>query len=399
MTTASPEAKISCQAVWKIYGPDPHRIKETIAPGESRAEVLKRSNHLIAVRDVSFDIGEGETFVVMGLSGSGKSTLVRCISRLVRPTAGAILVDGENIAPMSDKQLLNLRRHKMSMVFQHFGLFPHRNVIDNVAYGLEIQGVDKTARLRKAGEVLDLVGLTGWERHHPHQLSGGMKQRVGLARALAVDPEILLFDEPFSALDPLIRREMQNELLRIQKVVRKTMVFITHDSLEAMKVGNRIAIMNDGEVAQVDTLENIITNPATDHVRSFIEDVPHSKVLTAGSIMATDTLVVADGDDAQAVLARMDGTACETAFVNNADGRFLGTVTRQNIEHAARQGNTTAGSVRDEQTRTVVPGTLLDQLIGITAQSDAAVAVVDPSSRLLGSVDRKSVMLALAERG
>lgn len=399
MTTASQEAKISCRAVWKLYGSDPARVKETITPDESRAQVLKRSNHLVAVRDVSFDISEGETFVVMGLSGSGKSTLVRCISRLVRPTAGALLVDGENIAPMSDKQLLNLRRHKMSMVFQHFGLFPHRCVIDNVVYGLEIQGVDRASRMRKAGEVLDLVGLTGWERHYPHQLSGGMKQRVGLARALAVDPEILLFDEPFSALDPLIRREMQNELLRIQKVVRKTMVFITHDSLEAMKVGNRIAIMNDGEVVQVGTLEDIITNPANDHVRSFIEDVPHSKVLTAGSIMATGNLVVSDSDDAGAVLAKMDGTSSETAFVNSADGQFLGTVSRKDIEHAAKLGNATAGSVKDDRARTVVPETVLDKLIGVTARSDAAVAVVDPSRRLVGSIDRKSVMLALAERG
>lgn len=399
MRTGSQEAKISCRAVWKIYGSDPIRVRETITPDESRAEVLKRSNHLIAVRDVSFDIGEGETFVVMGLSGSGKSTLVRCISRLVRPTAGAILVDGENIAPMSDKQLLNLRRHKMSMVFQHFGLFPHRCVIDNVAYGLEIQGVTRASRMRKAGEVLDLVGLTGWERHYPHQLSGGMKQRVGLARALAVDPEILLFDEPFSALDPLIRREMQNELLRIQKVVRKTMVFITHDSLEAMRVGSRIAIMNDGGVVQVGTLEDIVTNPANDHVRSFIEDVPRSKVLTAGSIMTTGNLVVADSDDAGAVLARMDGTSSETAFVNGADGQFLGTVSRKDIERAAKLGNATADSMKDDRARTVVPETVLDKLIGVTARSDGAVAVVDPSSRLVGSIDRKSVMLALAERG
>ena len=242
---------------------------------------------------------------------------------------------------MDDKKLIELRRHNMSMVFQHFGLFPHRRVIDNIAYGLEVQGVAKAARLKKAGEVLEMVGLAGWEHHYPHQLSGGMQQRVGLARALAVDPEILLFDEPFSALDPLIRRDMQDELLRIQDVVHKTMIFITHDFSEAIKMGDRIAIMKDGEFVQIGTPEDVVANPADDYVRDFTEDVPRYKVLTARSVMK----------------------AAAGASVNGL--------------------------------RRVPADTLLDELIPLTATSDEALAVIDADGALLGTIDRTAVMLAL----
>jgi glycine betaine/proline transport system ATP-binding protein len=237
--------KISCHGLWKIFGPDPLKVQQALKSGQSKDKVLEETGHVVAVKDVSFDVREGEIFVVMGLSGSGKSTLVRCISRLIEPTDGRLSVEGTDVMVMDDKELLDLRRHKMSMVFQHFGLFPHRRVIENIAYGLEVQGVDKAVRLEKARQVLDLVGLKGWEQHYPHELSGGMQQRVGLARALAVDPEILLCDEPFSALDPLIRREMQDELINLQKVVRKTIIFITHDFLEAIKLGDHICIMKD----------------------------------------------------------------------------------------------------------------------------------------------------------
>jgi glycine betaine/proline transport system ATP-binding protein len=228
------EPKIRCRNLWKVFGRNPERVLRDLDPALSRKEVQERTGHVIAVKDVSFEVQQGETFVVMGLSGSGKSTLVRCISRLVEPTAGQIVIDGADVTEMSDRQLIDLRRHKMSMVFQHFGLLPHRRVIDNVAYGLEVQGMPKAARHKKADEVLELVGLAGWENNYPRELSGGMQQRVGLARALAVDPDIMLFDEPFSALDPLIRREMQDELHRLQDVVHKTMIFITHDFLEAV---------------------------------------------------------------------------------------------------------------------------------------------------------------------
>jgi glycine betaine/proline transport system ATP-binding protein len=281
----SSPTKLSCRNVWKIFGSRPERAQEMARAGVSKAEILDQSGHVIAVQDVSFEVRRGEIFVVMGLSGSGKSTLVRCLSRLIEPSAGEILIDGEDLIQMDEKALRELRRHKMSMVFQHFGLFPHRQVIDNVAYGLEVQGIKKEQRHRRAQEVLDLVGLSGWERYYPQELSGGMQQRVGLARALAVDPEIMLFDEPFSALDPLIRREMQDELCNLQNVMQKTMIFITHDFLEALKLGDQIAIMKDGEIVQVGAPEEIVAHPVNDYVRAFTRDAPKAKVLDVASVM------------------------------------------------------------------------------------------------------------------
>ena len=278
-------SKIICKNIWKIFGSNSQNILKNLDRSLSRSEVQEQTGHVIAVKDVSFSIETGETFVVMGLSGSGKSTLVRCISRLIEPTAGEIIIDNEDVIKMSPSELLHMRRHRMSMVFQHFGLFPHRKVLDNINYGLEIRGVDRKKRNERAMEVLSLVGLEGWEDNYPRELSGGMQQRVGLARALAVDPEILIFDEPFSALDPLIRREMQDELLSIQKMVQKTMVFITHDFLEAIKMGDHIAIMKDGEISQIGTPEEIVANPVDQYVRDFTEDVPRHKVLSAGKIM------------------------------------------------------------------------------------------------------------------
>ena len=277
--------KIACLGVWKVFGSTPARVAASITPQMTRSQVLESSGHVLAVRDVSFDVQEGEIFVVMGLSGSGKSTLIRCLSRLIDPTLGSILVNGEDVTKMNGEQLRLLRRNRMSMVFQRFGLFSHRRVLDNIAYGLEVQGMAKDKRLARAREILELVELHGWENHYPHELSGGMQQRVGLARALAVDPEILLCDEPFSALDPLIRRDMQNELIRLQKNLRKTMVFITHDFLEAIKIGDRIAVMKDGEIVQVGTPEQIVAHPVNDYVREFTKDVPRVKVLTARSVM------------------------------------------------------------------------------------------------------------------
>ena len=278
-------SKITCKNVWKIFGSNPKNILKNLDRSLSRSEVQEQTGHVIAVKDVNFSIEKGETFVVMGLSGSGKSTLVRCISRLIEPTTGEVIVDNEDVIKMNSSELLHMRRHRMSMVFQHFGLFPHRKVLDNINYGLEIRGMDRKKRNERAMEVLSLVGLDGWEDNYPRELSGGMQQRVGLSRALAVDPEILIFDEPFSALDPLIRREMQDELLSIQKMVQKTMVFITHDFLEAIKMGDHIAIMKDGEISQIGTPEEIVANPVDQYVRDFTEDVPRYKVLSAGKIM------------------------------------------------------------------------------------------------------------------
>ena len=240
----------------------------------------KKTGCVAAVRDVSFDVASGEVFVVMGLSGSGKSTLVRCLTRLVEPTAGTVMFEGEDLTKADERRLRDLRRHKFSMVFQHFGLLPHRRVIDNVAYGLEIRGEGKKERLAKAGEVVELVGLEGYENAYPDQLSGGMQQRVGLARALAVDPDVMFYDEPFSALDPLIRRGMQDEVLRLHHEVGKTMVFITHDLSEALRLGDRIVIMRDGAVVQMGTPDELVGAPADEYVREFTKDVPRSHVLT-----------------------------------------------------------------------------------------------------------------------
>lgn len=279
------DAKIVCNNIWKVFGPNAERVLRDMDRSLSRAEVQEQTGHVVGVKDVSFSVTEGETFVVMGLSGSGKSTLVRCLSRLIDPTDGQVLVDGQDITTASHSELKQLRRNKMAMVFQHFGLFPHRKVIDNVAYGLEVRGEGRKQRYEKAMNIIELVGLDGWAEHYPRELSGGMQQRVGLARAMAVEPEILLFDEPFSALDPLIRREMQDELLRLQSRLKKTMVFITHDFLEAIKMGDNIMIMRDGAISQMGTPEEIVANPADKYVADFTEDVPRYKVLSAGKVM------------------------------------------------------------------------------------------------------------------
>lgn len=275
-------AKIACRHVWKIFGPKSKKLFKMQLQQEAP---VHKAGHVVAVRDVSFEVAAGEIFVVMGLSGSGKSTLVRCLTRLIEPTSGQVLIDGQDVLAMSRAELRNLRLHHVSMVFQQFGLFPHRRVIDNVAYGLEVRRVKKKERLSRANEMLELVGLQGWGDHLPRELSGGMQQRVGLARALAVNPDILLFDEPFSALDPLIRREMQDELLRLQSLMHKTVVFVTHDFGEAVKLGSRIAIMKDGQIVQVGTPEAIVTRPADDYVRAFARDIPRARVLTVQSIM------------------------------------------------------------------------------------------------------------------
>ena len=339
----NPQFTISCRKVWKIFGPNPGGIRPLIDQGLTRNEILTQTGHVIAVRDVSFDVRPGEIFVVMGLSGSGKSTLIRCLSRLIEPTAGEIVVDGQNIVGFDTEQLRALRRHKMSMVFQRFGLFPHRTILENVSYGLEVQGIKKAERHSQAQQVLEMVGLKGWEQYYPHELSGGMQQRVGLARALAVDPEILLCDEPFSALDPLIRREMQDELLRLQKTLNKTLVFITHDFLEALKLGHHIAIMKDGEIVQLGKPEEIVAHPINDYVREFTRDVPRIKILTARTIMR---VAVADPDG----------------------------------EHVSVHADTN-----------------LEALIGLTAVSDDPLVVLDDDNCVIGMVDRTAVLQALTE--
>ncbi|HYJ67217.1 MAG TPA: glycine betaine/L-proline ABC transporter ATP-binding protein [Nocardioidaceae bacterium] len=279
------ESAVKVDSLWKVFGPKASSIPGSPQADLSPAELRAETGCVAAVRDMSFEVAPGEVFVVMGLSGSGKSTLVRCLIRLIEPTAGTVEIAGDDVRNMSDGQLRELRRHHVAMVFQHFGLLPHRRVIDNVAYGLEIRGVRKTERYEKAAEILELVGLSGNENSFPDQLSGGMQQRVGLGRALAVDPGLMLFDEPFSALDPLIRRDMQNEVIRLHSEVGKTMIFITHDLQEALKLGDRILIMRDGKLIQIGTPDEIVAAPADDYVRDFVSDVPRSHVVTLKWVM------------------------------------------------------------------------------------------------------------------
>ena len=331
---------IRCNNLWVVFGPDADAISGSDTDHRSKEQLLHDTGNVIAVRDVSFEVSPGETFVIMGLSGSGKSTLVRCLSRLIEPTSGEIYISDENLLDMTVSELRELRRHRMSTVFQHFGNFPHKKVIDNVTYGLQVQGVPPRVRRQRAQEVIEIVGLGGWEHRYPQELSGGMQQRVGLARALAVDPEILLFDEPFSALDPLIRRELQDELINLQRRVRKTIVFITHDFLEALKMGDRIAIMKDGEFVQTGTPEEVLISPANEYVRDFTKDVPRYKVLTARSVMSHE---FEQGEDLpqDCLTAQIDTTVEELiplcmsselpVAIQAANGKIVGRVDRQSL--------------------------------------------------------------------
>src|ERR1043165_3953555 len=279
------DSAITVRGLWKVYGPRPERIVGSPLADLPRRELAAQTGNVVAMRDIDMDVAPGEVFVVMGLSGSGKSTLIRCLTRLIEPTVGSVRIGEVDVSKADKATLLDVRRNKVSMVFQHFGLLPHRTLVDNVAFGLEVRGVDKAARRRKASETLELVGLSEMGAYRPHQLSGGQQHRVGLARALATDPEIMLFDEPFSALDPLIRRDMQDEVVRLQRELKKTMIFITHDLAEALKLGDRIAIMKDGHFVQVGTPEEVVSEPADDYVADFTKEVPRAHVLTVRSIM------------------------------------------------------------------------------------------------------------------
>jgi glycine betaine/proline transport system ATP-binding protein len=278
------QPKIICKNVWKLYGPDPKKFLAE-HDGNPDTAAIKAGGYIPAVRDASLEVNESEIVVLMGLSGSGKSTLVRCLSRLIEATAGSIDFDGQDLLAVSEKELIELRRHKMGMVFQHFALFPHRTVLENVAFPLEVQGVDREVRNAKALEIIDLVGLAGRGDYYPRELSGGQQQRVGIGRSLAVEPDVWFLDEPFSALDPLIRKEMQDEFLRLQSTLHKTIVFITHDFDEAIRLADRIAIMHDGIIEQIGTAEDLVTNPATDYVTAFTRDIPRSNLLRVHTLM------------------------------------------------------------------------------------------------------------------
>lgn len=320
--------KLACRHVWKIYGPHPERLLAEGTPPS--LDQIRQSHHIGAVRDVSLEIGEGEIFVIMGLSGSGKSTLVRCLSRLIEPTGGEILYDGEDLLKASPARMIEIRRHRMGMVFQHFALLPHLTVLENVAFPLEVQGMERTARETRAREVIQLVGLQGREGNYPRQLSGGQQQRVGIARSLAVEPDLWFLDEPFSALDPLIRREMQEEFLRIQRQLKKTIVFITHDFDEAIRLADRIAIMKDGQVVQVATPEELVLAPADSYVSAFTAHVARAKVVSLGRIVMPGVPEVVAGSlpaDARIESVAEQIVTANAPFSVQRDGVLIGHVT------------------------------------------------------------------------
>ena len=388
-------AKIEIEHLYKIFGKNAEKGLALARQGKAKADILEKTGCAVGVSDASLQIEEGEFVVVMGLSGSGKSTLLRCVNRLIEPTAGTVRIDGVDVTSLDDDGLRELRRKHFGMVFQRFALLPHRTVLANTEFGLEIQGMEKAERERKAREALALVGLEGWEASYPGQLSGGMQQRVGLARAMAVDPDILLMDEAFSALDPLIRRDMQEELLSLQSRMHKTILFITHDLDEALHLGDRIVIMKDAQVVQVGDPEEILTSPANAYVERFVEDVNVSKVLTAASVMHKASNVTYPKDGPKAALHTMYEVGISSLLVVDRDRKLLGIVNAEDCARLAEAGKKDLMEILDREVPRVTPDTGLSDLF---AQPRFPVAVVNDEGRLVGIVIRGALLAALAEK-
>lgn len=385
---------ISVQNVSKLYGINKADAARMMSEGATKDEVYKKTGVTVALWDVSFEVKRGQIFVIIGLSGSGKSTLVRCFNRLNRPTSGKILYEGTDIEKLTKKDLLEYRRNKISMVFQSFGLMSHRNVLENVAFGLEVKGVPKAEREEKARRVISMVGLEGLELQPISSLSGGMKQRVGLARALANDPEVLLMDEPFSALDPIVKRDMQFELLSIQRKLEKTVIFITHDINEAFKLGDTVAIMRDGKVIQIDTPENMSTNPADDYVRRFTEGVDKTRVLCARNIMSTPACVVRSTEGINTAIQEMNSNGVSTAYVVDGKLKLVGIISIDDAVRARRK-NTPLMDIIRHDVKTTSEDTLISDIIPAMTESKYPVAVLDAEEKLTGIITRASVLSSL----
>ncbi|MDN3518632.1 glycine betaine/L-proline ABC transporter ATP-binding protein ProV [Aquisalimonas lutea] len=398
----SEDNKLVIENLYKIFGPSPDEAMKLVEQGYHKDDILEQTGNTIGVQDASFSIRAGEIFVVMGLSGSGKSTLVRMLNRLIEPTSGAVKVDGQDVTQMSKKELIDLRRHNMSMVFQSFALMPHKSVLDNAAFGLEASRVPKDKRRERAARALESVGLGAWIHSFPHELSGGMKQRVGLARALATDPSIMLMDEAFSALDPLIRTEMQDELLELQHKDQRTVVFISHDLDEAMRIGDRIAMMEGGRVVQVGTPEEIVTNPANDYVRSFFYGVDVSQVFSAGDIATNKqvTVIQRPGVDVGAALSRLREHDREYGVVVDRDRQYQGVVSASGLAEAYDSGSEDRWSMAFEKdVEPVTNDRPLTEVLGIVADSRWPVPVVDGEGRYLGSISKTALLQTLKKAG
>ncbi|WP_027956538.1 quaternary amine ABC transporter ATP-binding protein [Halobacillus kuroshimensis] len=386
---------IQVENLSKIFGKNAKKATKYLDEGQTKEEILEKTGNTVGVNRASFDVEEGEIFVIMGLSGSGKSTLVRLINRLIEPTEGSVLIDGEDLAKMDSRSLREVRRQKLSMVFQKFGLFPHRTVLENTEFGLEVQGIDKSERKKKAEESLELVGLGGYIHQFPGQLSGGMQQRVGLARALANDPEVLLMDEAFSALDPLIRKEMQDELLDLQETMKKTILFITHDLDEALRIGDRIALMKDGRIVQIGTPEEILVNPANEYVEKFVEDVDRSKVLTAENIMKRPETVDVEKHGPRSALERMRKEGLSTIYVTDSRRNLHGYVTADDVSEAARQDVKDLKGILRTDVPQIQGSTPMQEIFDIIHDAPVPVAVID-EGKLKGIIVRGAVIAALA---
>ena len=386
-------SKIKINDLYLVFGGDKARALRQLKDGKSKAEILKSTGCTIAVQDANLTINEGEIFVIMGLSGSGKSTLLRCINRLIDPTQGEIIINDIDVSKLSDKDLLETRRKVLAMVFQNFGLLPHRSVLHNIAFGLELQNVDKGAREEKALNSMQLVGLEGYEDQMVGELSGGMQQRVGLARALANDPEVLLMDEAFSALDPLIRMQMQNELLALQVKMKKTIVFITHDLDEAIKLGDRIAIMKDGEIVQVGTSEEILTEPANEYVASFVENVDRSKIITASSITLKNPIVArVRKEGPEVVLRKMRRRNLTLLPVVDEDNKLVGEVYLKDILRLRNEKIRSIESIIKQKSHSVLEDTVIEDILPLMTKTNSPIWVVNEEKEFKGIVPLSSLV-------
>lgn len=391
-------AKVKVEHLTKIFGKKQQQALAMMNEHKSKTEILEKTGATVGVYDANFEVNEGEIFVIMGLSGSGKSTLIRLLNRLIDPTSGEIYIDGQDIAKMDKEALQEVRRNKINMVFQSFALFPHRTILENTELGLEIRGVSKEERKKRAEQALENSSLLAFKDQYPEQLSGGMQQRVGLARALANDPEILLMDEAFSALDPLIRREMQDELLDLQENVKKTIIFITHDLNEALRIGDRIALMKDGQIMQIGTGEEILTNPANQYVRDFVEDVDRSKVLTAQNIMEPAITMNIEADGPNVALNRMRKEGVSMLLAVDRKRQLKGSLTALKALEARRE-QLPLKEVIDKNVKEIPQDMLVTDIFDVIKDAEAPLAVVDENDKLLGVVIRGSVIEALAETG
>ncbi|QHJ70092.1 quaternary amine ABC transporter ATP-binding protein [Planococcus halotolerans] len=389
---------IKVEGLSKVFGKNTKQALKLLEAGKTKEEILKQTGSTVGVNRASFEVEAGEIFVIMGLSGSGKSTLVRLLNRLIDPTEGHVYVDNEDLAIMNKKDLLRVRRTKMSMVFQKFALFPFRSILENAEYGLEVQGIAKEERSKKARTSLEMVGLGNYIDQYPSQLSGGMQQRVGLARALANDPEVLLMDEAFSALDPLIRKEMQDELLDLQETMKKTIIFITHDLDEALRIGDKIALMKDGSIVQVGSPEEILMNPANDYVEKFVEDVDRSKVLTAYNIMKRPETVNIEKHGPRVALERMQKEGISSIYVTDSKRNLKGYVTADDASIALRSDVTSLLAIMKTDAPTVTKDTLMNAIFEISHNSPVPIPVVE-DGKLLGIIVRGAVISALAGQG